>query len=108
MFESMGICHALFAKENPHLYRLYFLRNRENITSFKDLYDKETTKNVADFIAKENNISIDQAKQLHQQMMIFNIGISFVLTTIGENADIDEVKSLLQNAHKAFKNTLSI
>jgi len=104
MFESMGISHAKFAKEEPHLYRLYFLRKRENINSFADMYNKESSPHIAQFIAKERNISLEQAKELHLQMMIFNIGISFVLTTLGEETDIEEVSKLLNRAHEAFKN----
>lgn len=102
MFESMGICHARFAKEEPHLYRMYFLRKRENINSFADLYSKEASPNIAQFIAKERNITIEQAQELHLQMMIYNIGISFVLTTLGENTDLNEVSTLLNKAHSAF------
>ena len=102
LFESMGICHAMFAKEYPHLYRLYFLRKREHIRSFAHLYEKETNPQVSQLLAKEKNISLEEAKSLHLQMMIFNIGISFVLTTLGKETDIHEVTQLLRQAHDAF------
>ena len=104
MFESVGIAHAKFAKQEPYLYRLYFLRKRQNIASFSDLYHNEVSPNIAQLIANERGISLEQAKELHLNMIIFNIGISFVLTTLGEHTDINEVSKLLRNAHTCFSN----
>ncbi|KMZ55059.1 TetR/AcrR family transcriptional regulator [Dorea sp. D27] len=106
MFQSMGMAHAQFAKAEPHLYRLYFLRKREDIHSFEDIYRKETNPHIAEFIARQLGISIESARQLHLNMLIYNTGISFILTVLGSETDIGDVQRLLTQAKEIFTHSI--
>lgn len=106
MFQSMGMAHAQFAKAEPHLYRLYFLRKRDDIHSFEDIYKKETNPQIAEFIARQLGISIEKARQLHLNMLIYNTGISFILTVLGSDTDIGHVQDLLTQAKDIFTHSI--
>lgn len=108
MFQSIGMAHAMFAREEPHLYRLYFLRKRDTARSLKDIYCSETKPEVAHYIAEKYHLELEDARKLHMNMMIYNIGISFILSALGENTDIDEIMALLQQASRAFLKDLSV
>lgn len=106
MFQSMGMAHAQFAKAEPHLYRLYFLRKRDDVHSFEDIYKKETNPQIAEFIARQLGITIEKARQLHLNMLIYNTGISFILTALGSDTDIGRVHDLLNQAKDIFTHSI--
>ncbi|MFR9271815.1 MAG: TetR/AcrR family transcriptional regulator [Clostridia bacterium] len=106
MFQSMGMAHAQFAKAEPHLYRLYFLRKRDDVHSFEDIYKKETNPQIAEFIARQLGITIEKARQLHLNMLIYNTGISFILTALGSDTDIGRVHDLLTQAKDIFTHSI--
>ena len=106
MFQSMGMAHAQFAKAEPHLYRLYFLRKRDDVHSFEDIYKKETNPQIAEFIARQLGITIEKARQLHLNMLIYNTGISFILTVLGSDTDIGRVHDLLTQANDIFTHSI--
>jgi len=106
LFQSMGMAHAEFAKTEPHLYRLYFLRKRDGVTSIEDIYREETDPQVAEFISQQLHLSIEKAQQLHMNMLIYNTGISFLLTVLGDNTDIGQIERLLTQAKDIFTHSL--
>lgn len=106
LFQSMGMAHAEFAKTEPHLYRLYFLRKRDGVTSIEDIYREETDPQVAEFISQQLHLSIEKAQQLHMNMLIYNTGISFLLTVLGGNTDIGQIERLLTQAKDIFTHSL--
>lgn len=108
MFQSMGMAHAQFAKAEPHLYRLYFLRKRDDVHSFEDIYKKETNPQIAEFIARQLGITIEKARQLHLNMLIYNTGISFILTALGSDTDIGRVHDLLTQAKDIFTHSIIV
>ena len=102
LFQSIGMTHAQFAKQEPQLYRFYFLRNREEMRSLEELYERETDPNIAKYLEKELSVSEEKAKQLHLNLMIYNIGISFILSTLGEWIQTEEILPLQEGAYQAF------
>ena len=71
LFESVGRAHALLAKEEPHLYRLYFLRKRKKAHSLDEIYQEETNPKVLEDITQKLGLEEDRAKKLHKHMMIY-------------------------------------
>lgn len=106
LFQSMGMAHAEFAKTEPHLYRLHFLRKRDGVTSIEDIYREETDPQVAEFISQQLHLPIEKAQQLHMNMLIYNTGISFLLTVLGGNTDIGQIERLLTQAKDIFTHSL--
>lgn len=100
LFHSTGQAYVRLAKENPHLFRLFLLHKREGISSLDELLQSETNPAVAGFIADTFSISLEQAKQLHLNLLIYTIGIG----TIFASSEIcaEEIFSQQKYAFKAF------
>lgn len=102
LFRSIGSAHARFASEEPQLYRLYFLRKRENIHSIEEIFKEDTDPKAAEAVARQFSVSLEEARELHLNMMIYNVGISFILSVMGKETDIAAMDRLRENALKAF------
>lgn len=102
LFRSTGKAYIQIAKNEPHIFKLFIFQERKNISSLEELYQSETNPQVAQKIAKELNISIEQAKKLHLNMLIYTIGIGtiFSVTTLGIAAD--EIYLQQEQAYEAF------
>lgn len=101
IFESTGKAYISFAKQEPHLFRSYFLKKRYNINSFEDLYSAEASSDMASFLAKSLNISETLAKELHLNMIIYTTGISFMMISTGCNFSENELNEKLEGAYNA-------
>lgn len=102
LFRSTGQAYVRLAEEEPHLFRIFILHRRENITSLEELYREEAGAATAGFIAGQLDISIEEAKQLHLNMLIYTIGIGtiFSMTTPGISAE--EIYRQQERAYDAF------
>ncbi len=49
-------------KNEPHIFKIFIFQERKNISSLNELYQSETNPQIAQKIAEELNISIEQAK----------------------------------------------
>ena len=103
LFESVGRAHALLAKEEPHLYRLYFLRKRKRAHSLEEIYQEETNPKVLEDITQKLGMEEDRAKRLHKHMVIYDIGLSFILACLGEETNTEEMKIMANEAYEAFQ-----
>ena len=101
-FKSTGHAYIKLAKEEPHLFKLYFFRSRDHIHSLKDLYETETNPNIAPFIAESLGVTLEEAKELHLNMLIYNMGIAVVLAASGPDFDSAELHQKLETAYAAF------
>lgn len=104
-FRSTGYAYVQLAKEEPNIFRMYILHKREDITSLEDLYRSETNPNMAEFIAEDLQISIEKARILHINMLIYTIGIGTILATAEPGIPTEEIHKQLKNAYQAFLNT---
>lgn len=100
--DNMALAYIRFAKEEPHLYRLYFLREREDVRSLADVFAAEADPKLTQRLALLQQLSPAAARSLHLHLMIYNTGLSFILSALGSHADIDETARLLGQAHAAF------
>ncbi len=102
LFRSTGNAYIQLAKEEPNLFKIFILRQRDGIASLDDLYQLEAGPHVADYIAGELQISGQRARQLHLHMLIYTIGLGtiFSITTPGISAD--EIFAQQDAAYEAF------
>lgn len=107
LFRSTGQAYIQLAKEEPHIFKLFILHQREGISSLEDLYQAETSPSVAPFIAEELNISIQQARQLHLNMLIYTIGIGTIFSMTTPGISPDEIFSQQEIAYDAFLKQIS-
>lgn len=104
LFRTTGKAYIQLAKEEPHLFKLFILHQRNGISSMNDLYQAETNPHVADYIADSLNISVSQARQLHLNMLIYTIGIGTIFSVCTPGISIDEIYTQQEFAYKAFIN----
>ena len=102
LFRSTGKSYIQLAQEEPYLFRIFILHQREGISSLNDLYQSEANPHTAEIIAKELNISVERAKQLHLNMLIYTIGIGTIFSVTTPGISTDEIYTQQEVAYEAF------
>ena len=102
LFRSTGKSYIRLAQEEPHLFRIFILHQRVGISSLNDLYQSEANPHTAEVIAKELNISVERAKQLHLNMLIYTIGIGTIFSVTTPGISTDEIYTQQEVAYEAF------
>ena len=102
LFQSTGQAYIKLAREEPNIFKIFVLKQRENISSLNDLYQSEASPQTASYIAEELGISTGQAKQLHINMLIYTIGIGTILSITKPGIPAGEILSQQETAYNAF------
>lgn len=102
IFRSTGKTYIQLAQEEPHLFRIFILHQRRGISSLDELYQSEASPHIAEVIAEELHISVEQAKQLHLNMLIYTIGIGTIFSVTVPGISTDEIYSQQEAAYEAF------
>lgn len=102
IFTSTGRTYIQLAKEEPHLFKIFILHKRDGIASLEDLYQSEASPDTAEFISKKLDISIEQAKKLHLNMLIYTIGIGTIFSVTTPGISADEIYEQQEAAYNAF------
>lgn len=102
MFRSTGRAYVQLAREEPNLFRIFILHQRQGVTSLGDLYERETDSRTAEFIAEKWKISIHKARQLHLHMLIYTIGIGTIFSVTTPGISPEEIYSQQEDACQAF------
>lgn len=101
-FASTGKAYVDFAKEEPNLFKSYYLRKRPEIHSFSEMYDREAAPGMSEYLVKSLGISLEAARELHIHMIIYSAGISFLLISTGGNLPQQALYDKLDHAYLAF------
>jgi len=102
LFCSSGRSYIQLAKEEPHLFKIFILHQRNGISSLNDLYQSEANPQIAESIANELQISAAQAKQLHLNMLIYTIGLGTIFSVTTPGISTDEIYTQQESAYEAF------
>lgn len=102
LFASMGRAHVQFARNEPHLFSIYILHQREGISSLEDFYQSQANSQMAQVIANNLHVSLQKAKKLHLQMLVYTIGLGTIFSVCQPGMKAEEVFSLQQSAFDAF------
>ena len=102
LFSSTGRAYVKIAKEEPHIFRIFVFQQRENINSLEDLYKSEANPRMAETIAKDLNISVKTAKQLHLNMLIYTIGIGTIFSVTTPGIPAGEIYLQQEKAYQTF------
>ena len=102
LFQSTGHAYVRIAKEEPNIFRLFMFQERKNVSSLEDLYDMETNPAIAGIIAKELNISVEEAKKFHLNMLIYTIGIGTIFSVTSSAISENDIFSQQEQAYQAF------
>lgn len=104
LFRSTGRLYVQLAKEEPHLFKIFILHQRTQVSSLADLYQAEASPQTAAFIARQLNITEKQAQQLHLHMLIYTIGIGTIFSMTEPGISADEIYAQQETAYEAFLN----
>lgn len=102
IFRSTGHAYVRLAEEEPNVFKLFIMHQRKGISSLSDLYDTETNPLLADKIAEQLKISIEKAKRLHLNMLIYTIGLGAIFSVTEPGISPEEIFSQQESAYEAF------
>lgn len=102
LFRSTGQAYVQIAREEPYLFKLFILHRREGICSLDDLYRSEASPETAEWISQKLHIGIEQAKELHLNMLIYTIGIGTIFAVTEPGISADEIFAKQETAYQAF------
>lgn len=105
LFRSTGRAYIQIAKEEPNIFKLFIFQERKNISSLDDFYYSQANPQMAQAIANHLDISIERAKQLHLDMLIYTIGIGAIFAVTTPGIPIDEIYSQQERAYQIFLKT---
>lgn len=106
LFRSTGRAYIQIAKEEPHILKIFILQERKNIYSLEDIYETETNPQIAQTVAKDLDISVEIARQLHLNMLIYTIGLGTIFSVSSPGIPIDEIFLQQEQAQRAFVNDI--
>lgn len=101
-FESIGLCHISFAKEEKYLFRLLFMSSYVEAENFQEFYDQFMVDGVEEEIQETLGISRQQARELYQQMMIYTHGIATIIATDAAAITSEDAHEMIDAAFWAF------
>lgn len=83
VFKQVGMQMILFAKEEPHLYRLIFMSPNPEVGSFEDIYGHlgSVAEECLNTIQKDYGLSREKAKTLFEHSWIHTFGIGTLCAT---------------------------
>lgn len=102
LFRSFGEAFLQLAKEEPNLFKIYTLRPREDISSMDELYRKEARQGMAEYISRRLGISVEAAKQLHLNMLIYTTGLGTIFSVTSPGISVEEIFAQQKVAYDAF------
>lgn len=102
LFRSTGHAYIEIAKEEPHILKIFVFQERQNVASLDDLYRTEASPMIAPAIARQLNISVEKARQLHLNMLIYTIGIGTIFSVTTPGISADEIYEQQEQAYQTF------
>lgn len=102
LFRSTGRAYVQIAREEPYLFKLFILHRREGVCSLDDLYRSEASPETAEWISQRLHIGVEQAKELHLNMLIYTIGIGTIFAVTEPGISADEIFAKQETAYQAF------
>ena len=101
-YKMVGMAYINFAKDEPNLFKLLFMRNRNDEVKPNSKEDKENCKEIINIIMKQTGLSFDKAYDIHLEMWIFVHGIASMIVTNYLNWDIDFIDRALTDVYKGL------
>lgn len=101
-FRMTGHAYVHLAEEEPHVFQMFTIHERDGVDSLEALYQSECNPDMAQNIADYMHIDISKARTLHRNMMIYNVGIGTILATASPGVPTKEVYEQLDIAYHAF------
>lgn len=98
-YKASGIAYIRFAKDEPELFKLLYMRDRSN----ESFDDKIYMKPLMEEVQKNLDLSEDDAYLFHLEMWIFVHGIAVMTATSYLEWDMDKVSEVLSDVYMGLK-----
>lgn len=99
-YKAGGMAYIRFAKEEKHLFKFLFMRERSE-TQMDD--EKKYLMETVAAISSDLGLDWDTAYQFHLEMWFLGHGIATMLITSYFDLDMDTVSEMLTDAYKGLK-----
>lgn len=83
VFKQVGMQMILFAKEEPKLFQLGFMSEKQNVESFDDIYERlgGVALQCVDVIQRDYGLTEQEARKLFEHVWIHTFGIGALCAT---------------------------
>lgn len=106
-YKGTGMAYILFAKEEPELFKLLFMRDRvQEGTETAD--DDENLDYVLEVLQQATHLRRDQALRFHQALWIYTHGLAVMVATHYISYDQDRISQLLSDQFQAMCKLFSV
>ncbi len=102
LFRSTGRAYLQLAKEEPHVLKLFLFQQRRGISSLDEFYRREASGDADLQIAETLGLSIEQARELHLDMLLYTVGIGAVFSVSKPGIPAEEIYQRQERAYRAF------
>lgn len=99
-YKASGMAYIRFAKEEPELFKLLFMRDR---TEESDDAGFGNYDDIIEIIMSANGFSREKAELLHLEMWIFTHGIATMSATSYLTFDIEMISRMMTDAYMSIR-----
>lgn len=99
-YKAGGMAYIRFAKEEKHLFKLLFMRER---TKAQIIDEKKFLTETVESISAHTGMDLDTAYQFHLEMWFLGHGIATMLITSYFDLSMETVSDMLTDAYKGLK-----
>lgn len=104
-YKQIGLAYIMFAKEHKNLFKLLFMRDRQNEIVSQKMQDNNMDL-ILQTICEQLNITKEQAYNIHLNMWVFTHGIASMIATNYVDFTNEQINELLTNQFSLIKTSL--
>ena len=101
-YRGSGMAYILFARDEPELFKLLFMRDRTDETPIPEAEDS-TLDYVLDLVMKSTGLDRDTARQFHRHLRVYTHGLAVMIATHYISLDSAEAEQLLSAQYLAIR-----
>ena len=99
-YKASGLAYIQFAKDETNLFKLLFMRNRRKETESDN---ENAVSEFVDIVAKNANLSREDAYMFHLEMWVYVHGIASMIATSYLEWDEETISKMLTDAYIGLK-----
>lgn len=99
-YKASGLAYIQFAKDETNLFKLLFMRNRRKETESDN---ENAVSEFVDIVAKNTNLSREDAYMFHLEMWVYVHGIASMIATSYLEWDEETISKMLTDAYIGLK-----
>ena len=101
-YKLVGLAYINFARVEPNLFKLLYMRDRSDEIKPNSEEDKEKNRALYEMIMKTANLTFDEAYMFHLEMWIFVHGIASMIVTNYLEWDYDFINKALTDMYQGL------